>query len=131
MEPIGLFIILILVLAVAVRLLAGWMDGGRVERYIREQGGEVLEKKWSPFGPGWYGEKDARIYLVTYRDNSGNVREAYVKTSALSGVYLTDDILVKPAPRAKPAQRPSLEEENARLKERIRELESARDRSEN
>lgn len=117
MDGAGLLIVGVIVVAVAFRLLAGSMDQDRIEQYIREMGGELLDKSWDPFGPGWYGEKDSRIYQVVYRDRDGRVHQAHVKTSMWSGVYLTNDQIIEDSTRS------SLEEENERLKRRLAELE--------
>ncbi len=60
MEPL-LFVGLV-VLAIIIRLIAGSFAGGLVEQYIREGGWELVDRSWDPFGPGWFGEKDSRIY---------------------------------------------------------------------
>ena len=85
MEIFGLIVLLIFAAGV-IRLVAGGMDGDRVGRYIRNQGGELLEKHWAPLGKGWYGKRSDRIYEVRYRDRDGNIREATVKTSLFTGV---------------------------------------------
>lgn len=84
----------------------------------------MLERHWEPFGPGWFGEKDSRIYRIAYRDRDGRTHHAHVKTSMLSGVYLTDDMVVGDAPRN------SVEEEKARLRRRLEELERRTQRRE-
>ncbi len=112
--------LLFIVAAVVIRLVAGSFDGDRVEAYVQSRGWELLDKSWDPFGPGWFGEKDSRIYQIVFRDQSGAVRRAHVKTSMLSGVYLTNEQVVE----APPAPASTLEEENRRLKEKIKELES-------
>lgn len=113
-------------LALVLRLLAGSFDGDRVEQYIRENGWELVERSWSPFGPGWVGEKDSRIYRIVYRDQEGNLHRAHVKTSMLSGVYLTNDCIVEDAPEQTKPDVDALAAENERLRERIRELEQGR-----
>lgn len=92
----GFIVLMGLAIAVSLifRLLAGSMDGDRVRQYINGIGGELLEKQWDPFGPGWLGEKNERIYKVRYRDREGCIHAAHVKTSMLSGVYLTNDEIV-------------------------------------
>lgn len=123
-------VVCLIVVAVAVviviRLLAGSIDTDRIGSYVRKQGGTLLSKSWDPLGPGWYGEKDSRIYKIAYRDQDGNTHEAHVKTSMLSGVYLTNDRVTKhsngPA-TSKSVEVESLAAENERLKRRIRELE--------
>jgi hypothetical protein len=127
MEPAA-FVIGGLVLVLVVRLLAGGLDGGRVERYVRDQGWELVDRSWDPLGPGWFGEKDSRIYQIVYRDQRGDLHRAHVKTSMMSGVYLTRDQIVEraaPAPLAPAAG--DLVQENARLRERIAELEADRE----
>jgi hypothetical protein len=104
------------------RLVAGAFDGGRVDRYVRERGGVLVKRRWDPFGPGWFGGKDSRIYQIDYRDREGNLHRAHVKTSMLSGVYLTNDQTVKSARSAEPKKEQLLEEENRRLKEQITKL---------
>ena len=116
MEPI-FFFLFVIAIVVVVRLVAGSFDGDRVEAYIRNMGGELLDKSWDPFGPGWFGEKDSRIYEIVYRDRSGRIHRAHVKTSMTSGVYLTNDHIIED-------RRPeSIEVEKARLKARLAELE--------
>jgi len=84
-----------LVLVIGLRLIAGRMDHKRVRQYVHSRGGQVLAIKWSPFGPGWFGEKSDRIYSVSYLDQDGNEHAAYCKTSLWTGVYFTQDHLVK------------------------------------
>lgn len=77
-------------------------------------------------GPGWFGEKSDRIYEVSYRDQEGSVHKAFVKTSAWSGVYVTEDRIVEHSTAAAPPVR-NLEEENRELKARLAALESQLD----
>lgn len=117
MEPIGI-ILLVVAAGIGFRLLAGSMDGDRIESYVRERGGKVLEKHWAPFGKGWFGEKNDRIYEIHYEDRDGRRRRATVKTSLFSGVYLTEDREVERS-RSGPAKQDetaALRAENARLK---------------
>lgn len=123
MEPVFVIIPMIL-LVLVIRLLAGACDGGRVEAYVREQGWDLVEKRWDPFGPGWFGEKNARIYQIVYRDQQGSLHRAHVKTSMLSGVYLTEDRTMKePLSPVVHRNSDSLEAENEKLRRRIAELE--------
>ncbi len=125
MDPVYIFGGLIL-LIIAIRLMAGTIDGARVERYMDERGWTLVERRWEPFGPGWTGERDSRIYRIAYRDEHGRLHRAHVKTALFSGVYLTDDRIA--AENESPAQtsKESLAAENRRLKERIRQLENDR-----
>ncbi|MCZ7592352.1 MAG: hypothetical protein M5U15_09460 [Kiritimatiellae bacterium] len=111
----------VLALLLVVRLMAGAFDAERVEQYVREQGWELMDRSWDPFGPGWFGEEDSRIYKILYRDERGNVHRANVKTAMFSGVYLTNDEIIHSA--EEPPTTNTLAEENQRLRERIRELE--------
>jgi hypothetical protein len=108
----------VVVLSFVVRLFAGALDGDRVEAYIHDLGGELIDRSWDPLGPGWFGEKDSRIYEIVYRDRDGRTHRAHVKTSALSGVYLTNDRIIEDAP---------VEDEKARLEKRLRELDALSD----
>ena len=121
MEVFAIFAVFI-VIAIVIRLMAGGMDGDRVAEYIRSQGGEMIESHWSPFGRGWFGEKNDRIYEVRYRDRLGNIHEATVKTSMFSGVYFTEDKIVQPA-KTDEFHASDIESENALLRQRIAELE--------
>lgn len=88
------WIVGVIALAIVLRLLAGALDGGRIESYVRERGGKLLTRRWAPFGRGWFGEKSDRIYEITYQDRDGNRRAATVKTSLFTGVYFTGDRIV-------------------------------------
>jgi len=98
------------------------MDDGRVRRHIEKEGGVLLEKRWNPFGKGWFGEQNARIYELRYRDRDGNTHKATCKTSALAGVYFTDDQIVGQAH----SSRDALLEENRRLRLEIERLKKER-----
>lgn len=128
MHPVPLMFLLFIVLAVITRLIAGSMDGDRVERYVRERGGRLLTKEWAPFGRGWFGEKESRIYEITYLDRDGHTHRATCKTSLWSGVYFTEDSIIahakrdEPVVRGIPAGSTDLAEENRRLREEIERL---------
>lgn len=91
--PWGILIIP-LILALGVRLVAGFLDGDRAGGYIHSIGGRLLESSWEPFGPGWFGTHGARIYRIVYEDKEGRIHRAHLKTSMLGGVYLTEDVIV-------------------------------------
>ena len=93
MEPF-VFIFVFVIVAVASYFLTQHLDRSRVHDYLRSRGEELLDFDWALVGPGWLGERDSRIYLITYRDRSGKVHRAFAKTSMLSGVYFTDDTVV-------------------------------------
>jgi hypothetical protein len=121
MEGFLLLIALFIIIAIGIRLAAGGLDHDRVSQYVESRGGKVIEANWEPFGPGWFGEKSDRIYAVRYLDQEGNEHQAHCKTSLWTGVYFTEDRIVKYADRADP-QQPSLEEENRRLREELERL---------
>lgn len=122
-----LIIILFIGVGLMIRLFAGSMDGDRVEVYVRERGGRLLEKNWAPFGKGWFGEKDSRIYEITYLDRDGNTHRATCKTSMFSGVYFTEDNIVAYAarpesPARSEASAEDLAEENRRLRAELERI---------
>ena len=95
-SPVGagwmaVIIVAVVVLAVLGRLMAHGMDRSRIRAYAQGNGWELLDCRWRLFGPGWIGNRDARFYDIRYRDAEGRTHTACAKTSALAGVYLTDD----------------------------------------
>lgn len=125
MDAFFLLIPVMIVVAIVIRLAAGGMDHDRIKQYVEERGGKVLDSSWSPFGPGWFGEKSDRLYGVRYLDKDGNEHEAHCKTSMWTGVYLTEDRIVKYAERAAPPAiqaESDLEAENRRLREELERL---------
>lgn len=87
----GGIILFFLILALAFRLLAGNMDHDRIRSEVEGRGGKVRSITWQPFGKGWFGEKNDRIYQVVYEDSGGLERTAWCKTSMMSGVYFSED----------------------------------------
>ena len=123
----GIFLAFIAV-AICLRLFAGGIDKDRVRDYITGKGGRVVSIEWNPFGKGWFGERDSRIYEVHYHDKDGNTRRATCKTSMFSGVYFTEDVIVKPARPASPAESLSdVQAENLRLRRELERLKSGRE----
>ena len=123
-----ILVVLVIVVGIAIRLAAGGMDHDRVRQYVESRGGRVIEANWAPFGKGWFGEKNDRIYEVRYVDADGNEHEAHCKTSLFSGVYFTEDRIVRYAPRpaahadANVDDAVALAEENRRLREEVERL---------
>ncbi|MGO8689195.1 MAG: hypothetical protein ACLQLG_06140 [Thermoguttaceae bacterium] len=93
MIPTGIFAIFLVMalIGISIRLVAGGMDRERIEDYIRQRGGRIISVTWSPFGKGWFGEQNARIYEVVYYDGQQNQHMATCKTSMFGGVYFTGD----------------------------------------
>lgn len=136
------------------------MDQGRITDEVQRRGGRIVSINWAPFGKGWFGEKNDRIYEVVYYDREGNQRWATCKTSMFSGVFWSEDrVAYRKTPlfdslpeqnasgkpliqflpsQDEPADEPEvssstanprqLEDEIARLKARLVELEQRRSR---
>jgi hypothetical protein len=115
-------VIFFIAVAIAIRVLAGGMDHDRVRQYVQSRGGRVIEANWAPFGKGWFGEKGDRIYKVRFLDRDGNEHRAHCKTSTFSGVYFTEDQIVRYAPAPVDEHAASPEEENRRLREEVERL---------
>ncbi|HEX5105805.1 MAG TPA: hypothetical protein VFV87_18435 [Pirellulaceae bacterium] len=127
-------------LAIAIRIVAGAFDQSRIAEYIQSRGGRVVSVQWSPFGRGWFGEKNDRIYEVVYYDADGLQHFATCKTSLFSGVYWTEDRVSHAKPQwfdkaNATSQEPfiqgieflddgDLRDENRRLKEEVARLKS-------
>lgn len=123
----------ILLAALFLRLCAGALDLGRIDEFAQDRGWTVRRKSWAPFGPGWFGEQNARIYRIEYEDADGHLHLAHVKTSMFSGVYVREDQVIR---RAEGSSDPlaaspdeadriqALEAENAALRQRLAELEA-------
>jgi hypothetical protein len=119
MDPF--FVILFVVAAgIGIRLLAGNLDKTRIEEYLSGQGALLSTCAWSPFGCGWFGSKNERLYEVTYTDSEGNGHSAVCKTSMLSGVYFTQDSIVTSSKR--PAVAEQDEDEVTRLRNEVANL---------
>jgi hypothetical protein len=121
-EAFWLIIPLVLGVAILFRVLAGSMDKSRIRDYIESRGGQVIDVIWTPFGPGWFGEKSDRIYEVQYIDGDGNEHRAACKTSLWTGVYFTQDDIVACAERPGERVVESLEDENRRLRAEVERL---------
>lgn len=132
MEGVVILIVIALAVGIGFRVLAGNMDHDRIRDYVRNDGGTVDEIAWEPFGPGWFGEKNDRIYRVRYTDRHGNEHVAHCKTSMWTGVYFTEDKVVRYANRTPATPRParptteSLEAENQRLRDEVERLKRER-----
>ena len=82
--------LLISFVLIVVRVLSGRLDKERIKKHIGSRGGQLIEARWDPFGPGWYGESINRIYLTRYIDRDGNQHKVHCKTSLWSGVYFAE-----------------------------------------
>ena len=86
-----LLIVLFVGVVVAMWTLGMGLDKSRITEYVHGRGGRIVSINWAPFGKGWFGEKNDRIYEVVYYDSTGNQHFATCKTSFWSGVYWTED----------------------------------------
>lgn len=86
--------VLALMLSLVCRLITFKIDRHRIRGYLRKRGSELHRARWSPFGPGWFGERNARIYKIQYTDSEERLHFAFAKTSLFSGVYLTRDTVI-------------------------------------
>jgi len=118
---IPFIVVLVAVVAIGGRLLSGNLDRTRIRDYLEGQGSQLLDCNWSPFGRGWFGSKEERIYEITYSDAGGNKHQATCKTSMLSGVYFTEDNIVERGEREDPDETEveRLRRENAEMKRRL------------
>jgi hypothetical protein len=93
MAPFGyaLFVVMIFAAVVGLCFLHRSLDKNRITEYVCERGGRIVSITWAPFGKGWFGEKNDRIYEVVYYDAEGNQHWATCKTGVFSGVYWTED----------------------------------------
>lgn len=78
-------------IGLALRLFAGQLDRQRIREQIEGRGGKLLDISWNPWGKGWLGSANERIYEVQYRRPDGKIIAATCKTSMWSGVYWTSD----------------------------------------
>ena len=83
-------VLLFVLLVGSVRLGADRLDRQRIRTYVEARGGQVQQIQWRPFGKGWFGERNARIYAVELIDAREVSRTATCKTSLGAGVYWTD-----------------------------------------
>jgi len=64
-------------------------------RYLQNKLYTVVQVKWAPFGYGWFGEKNASIFSVSYKDQEGNLHHAFIKSGLFGGIYIGKDRTVK------------------------------------
>src|SRR4051812_19422087 len=91
-----LLLLIGVVITVVTWVLASSSDRNRIAKYIQERGGRIVSIAYAPFGRGWFGEKNDRIYEGGYYDHEGNQHFASCKTSMWSGVYWTEDRITYP-----------------------------------
>ena len=118
----ALIILFVIAVVLVIRLGAGSMDRDRIREHIERQGGRVIGIQWAPFGLGWFGSKNERIYEVDYEDSSGYIHRAYCKTSMWAGVYWTEDQIVHRLTGSSKPELSDLAEENRRLREELEQL---------
>ena len=92
---IALIVAAVVAIAVGGRFLTHRLDRGRIDSYARGKGWRLESCSWRLFGPGWFGSQRERIYEIRYRDGDGRLHAAFAKTSALAGVYLSEDRVIE------------------------------------
>lgn len=107
----------VLLLVVGLRVAADRWDRQRIRRDVEARGGCVLDITWKPFGRGWFGEKNDRVYLVEWEDAARAAHRSWCKTSMFSGVFWTEDE-GGPGP-ARGGELERLRAENRRLREEL------------
>ena len=85
-----LFVVLVVLLIVAIRLLKGRVDRINIIRAGTARGWKDISITWSPFAPGAFAEKGERHYFVSFTDSEGNTKSKYCKTGWLTGVFWRD-----------------------------------------
>lgn len=66
---------------------AGDSDRNRIKKDAESNGYVLISIDWAPFAPGWWAEKNERMYKVVLKEKAGNIKEVYCKTSMSTGVY--------------------------------------------
>lgn len=117
---IGVFLVLF-------RLLMGGADRDRIEMEVKARGGRVRSITWAPFGKGWVGERNDRIYEVEYVERSGLVRRVWCKTNMLSGVYFSEMESSAGRTAAHSNAQPAAQT-TAQLEQRVQDLEAENER---
>lgn len=114
----------VLAVIIFIRLKAVSMDEERMKAYFQERGGKLIHSDRDEDAQSLLGKPKFRIHWIRYEDRDGNLHVARCKTSMFSGVYLTDDKIIrygKPH-EASPTALADLQAENQRLKDEIDRL---------
>jgi hypothetical protein len=67
-------------------ITSNW-DRQRIINDANNNGWTIKTIEWEPFGPGFLGEKNDRIYSVRFINENDIAQTRFCKTSVLSGVY--------------------------------------------
>jgi hypothetical protein len=108
-----------LVLFIVFFVLAHAMDQDRIQEYVEQRGGYLLQLSWDPLGPGWFGDESNRVYRVRYVSADGATHEAHAKTGFFTGVYFTNDEVTDFPVAPERRTIAELEAENRRLREQL------------
>ena len=73
-----------------IRLFLYFNDTRYILDKTNEKGWKNVEVIWSPFAPGWIGERGERLYLVRYTDHSGISKQQFCKRGILTGLFWRD-----------------------------------------
>ncbi len=91
-------VVLFVLVMILIRFGLGSSDKTRIASDVEGKGGRVVSISWAPFGHGWFGEKNDRIYEVVYYDADGRQHFATAKTNMISGVFWHEDAVTHERP---------------------------------
>lgn len=99
MELIPLVLLIMLPALFFIRMS---LDKSRIKNHLSKRGDVAVDITWKIFGKGWFAEagKDGwgnRIYRIDYEDVYGNIKQAWCKTAMFSGVYISDENIIRTA----------------------------------
>lgn len=94
------FIVVVIFVALAIRVVMHFVDKSRIKDEVESKGGRVISISWNPLARGWFFEKGERHYEVSYVDRSGGTISTTCKTSLFTGIYWAEGPnLEEPRPR--------------------------------
>jgi hypothetical protein len=121
---IALIIPILAFVVIGTRILFGKWDKSRIRKYIQQRGGQVTSIEWNPFATGWLYANHDRLYTVAFMDNAGKHYKADCRTSALTGVFFSEESTTLPVKTATQANSSKMtaEEENQHLRKELEDL---------
>lgn len=122
LEPLLPFGIIALVVFISLKLAC--MNEERVRAYFQERGGKLIHMENDERESRWTRKYQIFIPWIRYEDRDGNLHVARCKAGIFTGVYLTDDKIIRygKAYEAPEASLADLQAENQRLKAEIDRL---------
>lgn len=122
LEPLLPFGFIAVVVLTILKLAC--MNEARVRAYFQERGGKLIHMEHDERESSWARKYQIFIPWIRYEDRDGNLHVARCKAGMLTGVYLTDDKIIrygKPHEASQNVQA-DLQAENQRLKDEIERL---------